>query len=236
MGVATAAAVVGATVAVGSAVDGRNARKDAAKDVEDANIQSATQLAEAGRLGAADVRTGGKAARVDVNRGANDALSIIDPYAARGNAYYDRYKDRALSNSNGGDALANSVRSASINGVNKNIYDTSRVVDREIKRQGGITASGIMPEYQSMILDQAKKGYQANSDRSRIENTRYGTLARIAAGEGAQIASALVGQGPALQQLGQGAEEARLMSDVASRNFTSGLAQTAATQIGKRFG
>lgn len=231
-----AVAAVAAVAGIAGAVDSRNARKDAADGVEEANIESATQLGEAGRLGRQDVQWGAGLAHQDIDKAAYVPAIHIENYTDDGLKAVELYKNHTLNDLDINSPLSRIIGDASMAGVNRNIYGNGAVNEQEIQRQAGITASGFNPTYRDMLASASDLGAASLDDLAGLRQRQHQNHARVSAGSAAQQASALIGQGPALQQLGESASQARAMGDVASRNFRSSLIDTAAGAAGDYFG
>lgn len=133
-------------------------------------------------------------------------------------------------------ALGENITSEAMGGVNSKIYGGSSFLDKEINRQGGIVASGFEPTFREMLLSQTKNGVSAIDDVASIRDRTHTNLGSLALSRGANSASSLVGQGPALQQLSQGASEARALGGIASSNFNSNMVSALASQAGNYWG
>ena len=213
------AAVVGTVAGIAGAKKSRDAAKDAADDVEDANRLSATQLAAAGKAGRNDIRAGARDAEHAIKQASIGAGDRIYYDAENGKRDYDMYQSAVLNDSGLPTALGDAIANAGTGAVNSNVYDINPALREEINRQGKIAASSYEPTYRNTLLSRANTGVSAVNDFTGIKSREQKNLAKIAAGEGAQTASALIGQTSLLQQLGQGATEARALGNVASNNF-----------------
>ena len=230
---ATAAAVVGAVVAVGGAARNRNAQKDAANDLKNANIEGANQLAEAGRLAEADILLAQNRALDSLDVGASEASARILPFVQPGEEAFRMAQDQILSGGDNRGALAKSISSAAIQGANPNIFDLSGPVGNEVLRQGDIAASGAQPIFTQGLLGAANQGVSAAGDVAGINQRALARTADIIGSAGAGRASVLVGQAPQLAQLSSGAQQGRLLADVVGQKFNTTAAETLA-QLGGR--
>lgn len=133
-------------------------------------------------------------------------------------------------------ALNENLSSSALGGVNNKIYDTGGAVGSELARQGGIIASGFEPTYRDMLLSQSQHGVSAIDDYAGLGSRGASNMANLELSRGVNSASSLIGQGPALQQLSQGASEARALGGVANRNFNSNMVSSLASQAGNYWG
>lgn len=228
----TTAAVIGTVGAIGSAVDQRNARRDAARDQSRANIESADILAEAGREAEADLLRSQAAALDEVAAGVTGAEERIQPFVQPGQEAFRQAQESILSGADVGGPLAESIRQASLGGVPSS-FDTSGPVGQEISRQADLSVSGATPIFRQGLLTSGLQGIAATGDVGGIRQRGFERAGDIVGGTAAQRASALVGQAPQLAQLSTGAQEGRLLGDVAGQQFTTTAAEQLARLAGR---
>lgn len=231
----TAAAVVGAGSAIYGAKEGRDAQKDAAKDAERGAMQSAKLLEEAGRKGQQNILFGNRKASEKIASGAQSAAARLDPFAATAQDAYNRYKNMAMTGGNIGGAIGSAVQGASKGAVNSRLFDTSGVTAGAIDTNARQLESAVSPMFRDSLLSSAQSGMAATTDRANILSRGYDKLADLAGATGSQRASLMVGSNPQLQRLSTGAEEARLLGDVAGQNFNSQMLGQLSNLAGRYF-
>ena len=229
-------AVVGAAAAVKGSMDAKKAQQKAADDQRSANIASAKQLDKAGREAEADIlREQAKAAKT-VGIGAERTIAQIEPFVGPGTLAFEMAQQEILSGIPISGPLSESIKSASTEFVKSRpgLFDTSSpVIAAEVERQGDIAASGSRPAFRNDLLTSAQQGISAAGDVGGVEQRGLERLADIAGATGAQRASVLVGAGPQLATLSAGANEARLLSDVAGQRAGTNIAETLAGLAGR---
>lgn len=211
---AVTAAVVGTAVAVKSSIDAKKARKEAAAGVERAGIESAEQLRTATRAGEQDVLAAQQEAAVRSALGATEAERRISPFLRPGERAFRSAKGQILSGAPIGGALGEAIRRASLSGVDPRVFATEGI-EGELIRQAMIAESGVTPDFNQQLLASGLEGIQAAGDIGGIRGRGLESLADIAGATAAQRASLLVGAAPQFQTLSQGANEARLLGQVA---------------------
>ena len=229
---ATTAAVVGAVVAVGSAASSSSARRGAARDASAARLESAELLEAAGRSADADILRSQAEALQTIALGAEEATESIQPFVEPGQEAFRQAQSQILSGAPLEGPLADSIRNASLAGVPSS-FDTSGPVGQELQRQADISVSAAQPAFTQNLSAAAQEGIAATGDVSAINRRGLERFADIAASSGAQRASALIGSTPQLAALSQGAQEARLLSDVAGQQFRTTTAEEIAQLAGR---
>ncbi len=227
-------AVVGTAIAIKGQRDTKKAQKKAAKKVSEASIQSAEQLREATRAGEIDILEAQRQAAQRVALGSVEAQARIQPFAAPGALAFQRGKQQVLAGGRIGGGIGEAVRRASLSGIDPRVFETAGL-GGELARQARISESGITPAFNQELLAAGRGGIAAAGDIGGIRGRGFERLADIVGATGAQRASLLVGSGPQLQQLSQGANEARLLSDVASQRARTSQIQTLAGLAGQIF-
>ena len=230
---ATAAAVIGAVVSVGSAVQQRNARQDAAEGQQSANIQSAQLLASAGRGAEQDISIAGDRAQQSIQEGALASSQELQPFAAPGQQAFRSAQSQLLSNRDVGGPLAQSIRNSSLSAADPNIFDLSGPVGEEVRRQADLSVSGATPAFNQAQLTAGLQGLAATGDIASINQRALNLQSQIAGSSAAGRASALVGANPQLAQLAIGANEGRLLSDVAGQQGNVSIANQLAQLAGR---
>ncbi len=229
---AVAAGIVAAVVAIGVAVKNGQARKEAAKDLQNANIKSANILASAGRDAEAGLLLAQNEAITALNLGAEEAEGRISPFATGGAEAFQQAQSQIISGADVSGPLADSIRSASLSGASPAFFDTSGPVANEIQRQADLSVSGVTPEFNRALLQQGRLGVSATGDVAGIRSRALSRAGTLAGAGGAQRATVLVGQTPALAELATGAQEARLLGDIQSRQFNTQAAEELAKLAG----
>ena len=231
---ATAAAVVGAAVGVKGSLDASKARKKAAKDAERAAISSAKQLEEAGRKGEADIlRAQAEAVRL-AGLGAEEAQARIQPFVEPGQEAFRQAQQQILTGQQFTGPAAEAIRQASLRGAQApGLAQLTGPLAAESQRQAGLAVSAAQPTFRQGLLTAAQLGVAATGDVAGIRQRGLERLADIAGATGAQRASVLVGATPGLATLAGGAQEARLLGDVAGQQFKTSTAETLAGLAGR---
>jgi hypothetical protein len=235
---ATAAAVVGAVSSVAGAASQRSAQKKAAKTAGRASIESARVLEEAGRLGEQDIIDAQRAAAERSALGAQFAEQEISPFVDPGRRAFlaaegDILKGRQLLTDRSS-AAGDAIRQAALSGAQQTAFGPlSAPVAAETQRQAGLAVSGAKPAFRQALLAAGQQGIAAAADVGGIRQRGFERLADIAGATGAQRASVLTGATPQLLQLAGGAQEARLLGDVAGQQFRTSTAETLAGLAGR---
>lgn len=207
--------VLAAGVALKGQRDVKKAQQAAAQGQADASMQSAAVLAMTGKQAARDVERGRQLAEQQLAQGMETATGYIDPYtqATRG---YDIARRRIMEQGQVGGPLANMITGATMQGASHPMFgNLGDPVTREMQRQAGINVSAFTPDITAAQLTQGQQGIAALGDIAGIRRRGYEGMSGLAERAGASRASALIGQVPALQQLGTANLEAGLLSDIA---------------------
>jgi hypothetical protein len=230
---AVTSAVIGgvsAAVSIAGQIRQRERQKEAAAGQQQAQIQSAQQLAEAGALASEDIRAASEQAKERFGLGSQEAISRIRPFEAPGVQAFEQFRDLTLSGRDISGPIAESIRLGSA--VESPVFATSPVVDREMQRQADINVSGLTPGFARSLGSAAQQGIATVGDIAGIRQRELETLADIASATGAQRGTALVGQVPGLLQLSGGAEEARLLGEVAGQQGRADVIESLAEFAG----
>jgi hypothetical protein len=215
--------------------DRKKEAKKAAGQISSANIQSAKILEEAGRKAEADILREQAKAVETVGLGAAEAESRISPFA--GQEAFNMAREQILKGLPVSGPIIDSIRNASTQFVasRPEIFQLSAPVKSEVERQAGITASGELPAFRSALTTAGQQEIATAGDIAGIRQRGLESLGDIAAATGAQRASVLVGQTPQLATLSAGAQEARLLGDVAGQQADVQLAENLAGIAGRSF-
>lgn len=228
-----AGAVVGGIV---SSKKQSSARRKAAREQSRAQLESAQLLEEAGRKAEADILRANAQAAETAALAATEAEADISPFADI--EQFQQVQDEIISNLPISGAIADSIRNASSQFVldRPEIFNISGPVANEVQRQADLSVSAATPDFRQNQLTSAQQGLAAATDVAQIRQRGLERLGDIAGGQAAQRASVLVGQAPQLAQLATGAQEARLLEDVAGQQFVTSTANTLANLAGQAFG
>lgn len=229
---AVTAAVVGTAVALKGQRDSKKSQKKAAKESEEAAIKSAEILKTATRAGEQDVLEAQQQAAVRSALGATEAAGRIQPFADIAAPAFTTARDSILSGQPLTGPIADSIRSASLAGINRRAFDTQGI-QPELQRQAGLSVSGVTPSFNNALLAAGQQGISAAGDIGGIRSRGLESLADIAGAAGTQRASLLVGASPALQTLSQGATEARLLGDIAGQRARTSQVESLAKLAGR---
>jgi len=227
------AAITTAVVATAVAVKGQRDQKKAAKKASDrqesAAIQSAKVLGKAGVEAEGEILQAQQEAALAIGEGTAAAAGRIEPFT-EGVAGFEQAGDQILSGLPISGPLADRIRSASTEAIlsRPELFNISGPVGAEVQRQGDLTVSGVTPGITQNLLTAGQQGLAAVGGVAGIRQRGFENLADIASSSGAQRASVLVGQTPALQQFSSGAAQSRLLGDVAGQQANTATANTLA--------
>lgn len=226
-------AVVGTAVAVKGQRDAKKAQQAAAEGQQVALAQSAQLVGEAGRAAERDILEAQRAAAREIGAGTIEAQREIQPFTAAAGGY-DLARQAMLEGQQLGGPLAESIRLASLGGTDERIFQgMGDPVQREIMRQAGVNVSAATPEIAGQQLAQGTQGIAALGDVAALRQRGFESLADIASGTGAARATLLTGNVPQLQQLASGAQEARILSDIAGQRARTGTIEELAKLAGR---
>lgn len=232
--VTAAVAVVSTAVAVKGQRDAKKAQQNAANQQRAGALESARLLDAAGQAGEADIIRQNLLAREASNQAAEGAAEPLAPFADL--TAYKQAIDDVVGGLPVGGAIADSIRNASIDFIrNRPEFDLSGAVGREVDRQGDIAVSGATPVFTDSLMSAGQQGLAASSDIAQIKQRGLNRLGDIAGAEGSARANIVIGQGPQLTQLASGAQEARLLGDVAGQQFRTNATESVAGLAGQLF-
>ena len=238
---ATAAVlVVSAAAAAHSADQQKKAAKDAAQGVQAANFEGAARLGDAGRAGEEEILRQRDRAIVASAKGTGDAIDSLSGFIAPGRTAFRRAKSGIMSGSNIRGPLASYIKEGAMDAATSPAFAqlSQGPVGAESQRQAGLIASSSTPAFRQMQLSAGQQGLAAAGDVAGITQRGYNRIGDIVSGTSAQRASALVGQTPGLISLASGANEAKLLGQIAGQNANaaglSSLAGIAGTYAGGR--
>jgi len=231
---AITSAVVGTAVAVKGQRDAKKAQQRAADQSRDASIESANLLAEAGRAAEGDIQRQNALARHTSELAAIESAEQLQPFADT--TAFQRATNEFMGNLPVSGAIADSIKRSSIDFVrNRPEFSTmmgDTPVGREIDRQGDLAVSAATPQFRDSLMQSAQSGLAGAADVAQIEQRGFNRLADIAGSEASQRSNVLIGQTPELARLQTGADDARLLSNVAGQNFRTGAAEEIAGLAG----
>lgn len=224
--------VVGAVVGIKANRDAKKAQKRAAEGQKRAALESAKLLEEAGRKAEADIIRQNLLARESAEQAAIEGEEPISPFASL--EAVQQAQDQIIGNLPISGALADSIRQASTEFIqSRPEFDLSGPVGAEVQRQGDLSVSAAQPQFDRSLFAAGQQGLAAAADVGQIRQRGLQRLGDIAGGEGAQRASVLVGQVPTLTRLATGAQEARLLGDVAGQQAQTQTAESLAGLAGQ---
>jgi hypothetical protein len=231
---AVTSAVVGTAVAVSSARKQRKAQESAARDQEQAARASAQLLERAGRQGEADIaRQAAVAAKTSADAiaaGIEPIEMFADPESVLA------AQEQIISNLPVSGAFADSIRSASEDFIrSRPEFNLTEPVGRELERQADLSVSAATPQFTQSLTSAAQQGLAGITDVSQIKQRGLERIGDIAGSQAAQRATALIGQAPQLAQLASGAQEARLLGDVAGQQARASQLESVARLGGQLF-
>ena len=231
---AITAAVVSTAVAVNSANRQKKAQESAARQQSQAAIQSAELLEEAGRLGEADIARqaalASETAADAIAAGTKPIEMFADPEAVMA------AQEQIISNLPVSGPVADKIRAGSIDFIkSRPEFNLSGPLVGELERQADLSVSAATPQVSQALMGATQQGLAGITDVSRIRQRGLQRLGDIAASKEVQRAGALVGQAPQLAQLVGGAQEARLLGDVAGQQAGTSQIESVARLGGRLF-
>jgi len=228
-------AVVGTLAGIKTKEKEKKAKEKAIERMTRANIQSAEQLAAAGREAEADILRANQDAAVTAGMAAVEAEEALTPFADS-NAFLQA-QEEILSGLPVDDAFTQSIRQASTDFVrSRPEFNLSGPVGEELENQAGLTAQGMSPAMTQARLGAGQQGLAGVADVAQARRRGFQRLGDLAGSQAAQRAGVLIGQAPQLAQLSSGAREGRLLSDVVSQQYKTGVLEDLAGLAGTAFG
>jgi len=232
---AITSAVIATAVALKAQRDNKQAQQRAASSQRRANIEAAETLSNAGRKAEADILLANENAAITAGLAAQEAEQAMTPFADT--QAFQRAQEDILSGLPVSGEIANSIKQASTDFIrSRPEFNLSGPVGREVERQGDLAVSSATPAFTDSMIGAGQQGLAATSDIAQIRQRGLQRLGDIAGSQAAQRSSVLIGQTPELAQLATGANEARLLGDVAGQQFQSSAAESLAGLAGQVYG